>query len=338
MTTTTDTEVDLKAVKQCADFGTLLTHYGIEHTGRGAQRSALCPFHTETKPSLKINLDRKIWNCFGCKRSGNVLDFVATKEGVPLPKAAKLIAEICNFTLPVKDTATPSAQPALRDKPAPEKVDHPDHTKPVSDEPVADPSRHNKPLGFNLRLDPNHPYLDTRGITPDERKAFDIGHCRSDRSVMRNRICFALHNEAGELIGYVGRWPGEDVPADEGIWKLPPGFNKQAMLYNLHRVLGSKYVVAVEGVWSVIRLKRLDIPAVALLGRVVTDAHIRLLKHAGIRAVVVMMDGDGPGRNATATIIPFLARHLWVRLAEVPDGMQPDGLHDELVRSLVTSS
>ena len=49
--------------------------------GKGDQRSALCCFHEENTGSLKINLGKKIFNCFGCGAKGNILDFVTLKEG-----------------------------------------------------------------------------------------------------------------------------------------------------------------------------------------------------------------------------------------------------------------
>lgn len=35
-----------------------------------------CPFHKESKPSLGINEDRRVWNCLGCGKHGNFIDFV----------------------------------------------------------------------------------------------------------------------------------------------------------------------------------------------------------------------------------------------------------------------
>ena len=34
--------------------------------GKGKQRTALCPFHDDTKNSLSINIDNGTWNCKAC--------------------------------------------------------------------------------------------------------------------------------------------------------------------------------------------------------------------------------------------------------------------------------
>lgn len=97
--------VDLEAVKRAANFERVLAHYGITLTGTGDQRAARCPFHADKKPSLKVHLKRKIFNCFGCKAKGNVLDFVMQQAGLGAPQAAAKIAEICGFALPTKTGA-----------------------------------------------------------------------------------------------------------------------------------------------------------------------------------------------------------------------------------------
>ena len=58
-------------IKRQATFEAVCAHYNLALVGHGAQRSALCPFHNDTKPSLKINLEKKIFHCFGCEAKGN---------------------------------------------------------------------------------------------------------------------------------------------------------------------------------------------------------------------------------------------------------------------------
>ena len=80
--------IDFSYVKANADFEPVLAHYGVELEGRGDERSALCPFHEERKPSFKVNLDKNVFNCFGCDAKGNVLEFVAKIEDCNLREAA----------------------------------------------------------------------------------------------------------------------------------------------------------------------------------------------------------------------------------------------------------
>lgn len=49
----------------------------------------LCPFHEDKNPSLKVSLKngKWLWHCFGCNKSGNVLDFVMAYEKIPFARA-----------------------------------------------------------------------------------------------------------------------------------------------------------------------------------------------------------------------------------------------------------
>ncbi len=48
----------------------------------GARLVALCPFHQEKTPSFTIDPRRQTFRCWGCGRSGDVIDFVGEWEGL----------------------------------------------------------------------------------------------------------------------------------------------------------------------------------------------------------------------------------------------------------------
>src|SRR3954447_7108880 len=108
--------IDFKAIKEAASFERVLRYYGIALRGRGDQRKALCPFHADTKPSLNVNLRKRVFNCYPCGDGGDIIKFVAKKEyptsaGEHLLEAAEKLPEICGIPLP-ESTADPSARPA----------------------------------------------------------------------------------------------------------------------------------------------------------------------------------------------------------------------------------
>lgn len=119
-------------------------------------------------------------------------------------------------------------------------------------------------LKFELKLDPAHPYLAERRLSPALIREFGLGYCA--RGVMAGRICIPIHDAVGQRVAYAGRWPGDDVPEDEEHYKLPPKFHKRAVLYNLHRVPPGEHIILVEGYWSAIRLHALGFPVAALMG------------------------------------------------------------------------
>jgi DNA primase len=48
---------------------------------RGRSHIGLCPFHKEKTPSFHVNKERGRFMCFGCKESGDAIEFVVKSEG-----------------------------------------------------------------------------------------------------------------------------------------------------------------------------------------------------------------------------------------------------------------
>lgn len=74
------------AVKEQVSTRQAAAFYGIA-VGHGGM--ALCPFHHERHPSMKI--DRR-FHCFGCQADGDVIDFVSRLHGVSVKEAALRLA------------------------------------------------------------------------------------------------------------------------------------------------------------------------------------------------------------------------------------------------------
>ena len=62
----------------------------IKLTGRGEWRNALCPFHDDHQPSLRVNLDRGGFKCMSCGiKGGDILSFHMQRYGLGFIAAAK---------------------------------------------------------------------------------------------------------------------------------------------------------------------------------------------------------------------------------------------------------
>jgi DNA primase len=297
----TDNRIDFKELKERTDFVALLARYGIKAIGSGAQRSALCPFHDDTRESLSINIERKVFHCFACDAKGDIFAFIAKLERISIREAAELIAEA--HPIPLAERAVASEGRSMTD-------------------------RGNKPLNFKLKLDGTHPYLAERGLSPELVDTFGLGYCSA--GILQGRICIPIHNEKGNLVAYAGRWPADPVPGGERRYLLPAKFKKSHVLFNLHRVSGrSKHLVIVEGYWSVFRLHALGIAGVALMGRSLSTQQEELLVQSGVRLITLLLDGDVPGRTATANIMPRLASWCFVRAPALTDDQAPDSMAGE---------
>ena len=346
--------VDFAFVKQHADLRAVLARYGVALPQQHAKNIKIrCLFHREEHASLSISLERKVFHCFGCGEGGDLIALVARKEGATLREAARLIATLSG-TPCAPPEATRTARPRSRSKAAPSAPERPQdsaaaasaaQTLPTAQtdapEPPTPPQTPvNMPLTLRLKLDPSHPYLAARGLTPQTIATFGLGYAA--RGLLKGRIAIPIHNEAGELIAYAGRWPEhEGWPSGEEKYKLPKGFEKRHVLFNLHRLLAEAgrvpdgELVVVEGYFGVFGLFQAGIPAVALMGRSIAAEQIALLRRVGVSRVRLLLDGDTPGRQSAESLVILLAKSFFVRDVVLPPGCQPDALDEAALRSLL---
>ena len=206
-------------------------------------------------------------------------------------------------------------------------------------------------MKFALKsLDATHPYLTERGLTAETIAQFGVGLCTS-KGIMAGRIAIPIHNEQGELVAYAGRWPGEP-PDGEGKYKLPAGFHKSHVVYNLHRAKDhakDQGLIVVEGFFDCIRLHQAGFPnVVALMGSSLSEEQEELIVATVGRygKVALMFDEDEAGRTGRDGVckdrelkpgaLQRLASRVYVKVIGLgEEGTQPDSLSAEtLARSL----
>lgn len=317
--------LDFAQIREGANFAAILARYErapLQHQG---QVTILCPFHDDHTPSLSVNLDRKLFHCFACQAEGDVLDFVTRMEQVSLPEAARLIARICDLNLNNESRNHASPSKMTDDK------DNETATKPQINESQ---DYLETSSCCEVPLDPLHPYLFERGLTPALIREFGLGYCIHGR--LEGRVCAPLHSlDGARILGHSGRWANKDVPEGVPRYLMPRGFRKNEHLFNYHRVRDARHIVVVEGYWSVFRLHALQIAAVALLGSSLSETQLYLLTQTSAQRITLLLDGDQAGRKATATLLPRLSNLFFVRTPALPDGESPDTISEQLLFKVV---
>ena len=119
--------IDTEALKAQTDIVSVIGHY-ISLAKKGSEYVARCPFHSpDEHPSFYVVPAKRIYHCFSCGASGDVIDFVREYEGCDFKAAVeKLTGEEIDWKprTPIKHAA----------KPRPER----DTSKPPPDAPMPD--------------------------------------------------------------------------------------------------------------------------------------------------------------------------------------------------------
>lgn len=76
-----------EVVKQLVSMKEVAEQYGLEVKRDGM---AVCPFHADKTPSMKLNKD--YYYCFGCGATGDAIDLVVQLFGISTRQAAEKIA------------------------------------------------------------------------------------------------------------------------------------------------------------------------------------------------------------------------------------------------------
>lgn len=315
---------DYDLVRQSVSMEMVLARYNITlKRVNGTMLRGACPLQTgHGKDAFNVWTERNGWKCHSCGKKGNVMAFVREMEKLATDwEAAKLLY---NWFGLGNGHAKPDVQPVEQ------------HAE-QHDEPLVNP-----PLKFALKaVDPNHPYLLSRGFDPAHALYLDAGYFPGKGS-MTGRFVFPIHDADGQLLAYSGRVVDDSLITDENPrWKLPAGFHKSLVLYNLHRVLRGEFdsVIVCESFWSVMACVRAGaMNSVALMGKSLSDAQAELLKQ--FRRITLLLDGDDAGRKASAEVgakLLTLGGQDSIQVLYLPSDHwnQPDKMPAEELQTLV---
>jgi len=309
--------VSYKKLKASVTIEQILRRYGLWDTLKpvGKNMTGCCPIHHGTNPrQFTVNPEKNIFNCFGdCQKGGNILDLVAGLEGCDIKEAALMIK---SWFLPSGVADSKAKDREAKDAPFQQKDTQLVREKnEVSDLPESEGEPvENKPLSFRLRTVPDHPFFAERRISPETVAHFGLGFC--NKGMMADRIVIPINNEAGELVAYGGRAVTAEMAALEK-YKLPPGLNKMALVYNLDRQAdGVKTLVVVESFLSVFRLYQAGFEqVVTCLGSSMSERQADLLsaKLGPAGQVLFLLDADEAGRKGAANAMALLSQRLFVK-------------------------
>jgi len=330
--------VSFEAVKAAVSMEMVLARYGV--TLRRLSATSLrgdCPLPSHSSPvsiqSFAVQTAKSIWSCRsascidgrGGTRGGSVIDFVAAMEGCTIRESALKLQSWFHIS-----AASPCESANSPPKPAGPSNNGNGHR---SGESVV---LANKPLRFVLQgIDWSHPYLVRRDITTETAFHFGVGGF-SGKGSMSGRVVIPIHNGQGELVAYAGR----AIEGEKPKYKFPAKFKKSMELFNLHQAIAAsngplRSVILVEGFFDTMKLYQAGYRrVVAMMGSSLSEAQEELLT-LHFESVIVMLDGDEAGQEASKDCLLRLGRRMPIRAIALPEGCQPDQLPTEEIQNLL---
>ncbi|PPJ96174.1 DNA primase, partial [Staphylococcus aureus] len=94
-------------IQQKNDILDVVSQY-VKLEKRGRNYIGLCPFHDEKTPSFSVSVEKQICHCFGCKKGGNVFQFIEQIEAISFIEAVKILGERAGIEVKTDDD-TPQA-------------------------------------------------------------------------------------------------------------------------------------------------------------------------------------------------------------------------------------
>lgn len=344
-----NTWINFKELRARLDFEQVLRHYKVEVKSKGTQHHGYCPLPNHNgkrnSPSFSANLQRGIFQCFGCGAKGNTIEFAAMMENVPVTDGTAF-RELA-IRLQERFCPTLGNAPAKSNKPVKEK-----QTKEASQKGTGEnesPVIVNAPLDFELKgLDYKHPYLRGRDFTSETIEHFGLGFC--SRGLLKDRVAIPLHNHQGKLVGYAGRVvDDETITEDNPRYRFPGerkaqgktfGFRKTQFIYNGFRISEPiDDLITVESFTAVWWLHQNGFRnVIATMGADCSERQaeltVSLVKPSG--RVWLMSDGDAAGERLAQLFLPKVSQHRFVRWVKLKGGRQPTDLSREEIKSCFT--
>jgi DNA primase len=329
----------LARLREAADIVAVISEVlTLKKSGRNYL--GLCPFHGERTPSFSVSREKGTYYCFGCKRGGDVIDFVMELERLSFAEAVEQLAERFAVELPL-------ASPESRRR----------HDEQGQLAEVVEAAQ----AFFARRVGEDRPraFLERRGITLEFASSFGVGYAPGEWRALydslhrtfaekalieagvavageqgrvwdrfRDRVTIPIRLPRGKLVAFGGRAVGDDNPKYLNSPETPL-FSKSHVLFAeeraQHAFSRTDRAIVVEGYFDCLALHQAGVDdAVATLGTALSEHHAKELARK-VPRVVVCYDGDAAGRKAAvAALRTLLSANLDVTVALLPEGQDPD--------------
>ncbi|MFN5866656.1 MAG: DNA primase [Candidatus Kapaibacterium sp.] len=315
---------------------------------RGKNFLGLCPFHTEKTPSFNVNPELGIYKCFGCGKSGSVINFVMDHNSLSFPEAVRMLARRAGIVIDDDQRSDAEKEEFSRSDAA--------HRALGSAVEFYETQLHKAEGKVALR------YLNGRGFDEHIIHAFHCGYSPDDWQAtsvellrqgfteqaledagliirrddggmydrFRGRLMFPIHDAMGRVAGFGARVLQADSSAAKYV-NSPQSkvYDKSRIVYGLYQakneIRKQDKALLTEGYADTISLHQFGFGnAVASSGTALTSEQLKLIARYS-KNITIAYDGDDAGINATMRAIEIaVPLGFDVSVISLPNKEDPD--------------
>lgn len=303
-------KTDIKNVLSLVD---VVTGLGVELEMAGRELRGVCPFHEDTDPSLYISPNKGLWTCHGCKRGGDIFDFVEEMQNMTFVESLYWLAETAEIDISLYErelTEEEQEREELRGR----------------------FERWLKKANENLFKKQS----EYRGLSEAVLKENEVGIAHNipvelEGSAREGDIIYPVRDHRGLLCSFMIRNSGNEGPKYRSVPSDFPLWEEQTVSYGLHlaRKSGSSTLILVEGQHDFLALRDMGIYNVtALSGSNLSQEHMDLYSSLHFDRVVLLLDNDTSGHRQMEKLVKkFSGGEPRIYVADYsgwPDGADPD--------------
>ncbi len=312
--------MEIQDIKQRLSIYTVLKHYGLQSDKNGMVK---CPFHADDTASMKIYDKTNTFNCFGCGKNGDVIEFIQLKENCSKHEAILKATELAGEIKP-SDSYRKNNNPKQQES---QPKQNKNHTETLTkffayfqnnlNHPVAiKPKEYLKSRSINyelLEVGYNSGQFHHRGKLDeaDTKACVDAGLLIPYKGSVPNAngttytafakdcIIFPIKDKAGNIVSLYGRSITNNDKSKHYYLKDRQGLYPNYPEPETTRLILTEAIIDAATLQQITSItKRFSI--LALYGtNGFTDEHreaVKALKH--LKEIILFFDGDDPGRKA----------------------------------------
>ena len=307
-------EATVQAIRRKHPIKEIVERY-IPLTKRGEDYWGLCPFHADNNASMSVSTRLDMFQCFACKKAGNIFNFIADMENITYGQAIQLLASEDGYQVNTERIENKNTKyyeiMSLSIKYYQNNLNSilgENAIKYLEDRKINREAIKKFEIGLSISKQPLTPFLLNQY---DLNTLIDLGLTNTEqKDIFNDRIMIPIHDLYGNPIGFGGRIYQTKDSSKYINTKATKIFDKGNILYNYHRAHSKlnkeDSIIIMEGYFDVIRASTIGVNnCVAPMGTSLTKSHIQILKKI-TNHIILCFDGDKAGELATIHAIPLL--------------------------------